>query len=67
MLHVDFTHPYTDTLRQRLIRAASEIGLVVVTQGVYGVMQGPRLETAAEISRMAKDGCDVVGHLALLR
>jgi 5'-methylthioinosine phosphorylase len=61
MLHVDFTHPYTDTLRQRLIRAASEIGLVVVTQGVYGVMQGPRLETAAEISRMAKDGCDVVG------
>jgi purine nucleoside phosphorylase len=29
--------------------------------GVYAVTQGPRLETAAEIDRLARDGCDLVG------
>ena len=27
----------------------------------YGAVQGPRLETAAEIARLERDGCDIVG------
>jgi purine nucleoside phosphorylase len=29
------------------------------------VTQGPRLETAAEIDRMERDGCDLVGMTAM--
>ena len=59
--HVDFTHPYSKRLRQILCEAARESGIAVMEHGTYGVTQGPRLETAAEIDRMEKDGCDVVG------
>jgi 5'-methylthioadenosine phosphorylase len=59
--HVDFTWPYAQPLRARLIAAAASLGEPVADGGVYGVSQGPRLETAAEISRMARDGCDLVG------
>lgn len=59
--HVDFTQPYSDDLRLRLARAAQAAGEAVETGGCYGCTQGPRLETAAEIRRMAGDGCDLVG------
>jgi 5'-methylthioinosine phosphorylase len=59
--HVDFTHPYTGALRARLARAAAAVGETVHPRGTYGCTQGPRLETAAEIDRMARDGCDMVG------
>ena len=59
--HIDFTHPYHEGLRQTLMEAASDIGLAVAGFGVYGATQGPRLETIAEINRMEKDGCDLVG------
>lgn len=59
--HIDFTHPYTPALRERLLDAAVRAGLHVVEGGVYGCTQGPRLETPAEIIRMERDGCDVVG------
>jgi 5'-methylthioinosine phosphorylase len=59
--HVDFTHPYTPALRERFIAAARALGLDAVEQGVYGATQGPRLESIAEIRRMARDGCDIVG------
>jgi len=59
--HVDFTAPYTELLRQQLITAAAACGVDAEPRGVYGAMQGPRLETAAEIDRMARDGCTMVG------
>jgi len=59
--HIDFTYPYDDDMRNMLARAAKEGKLPVVPRGTYGATQGPRLETAAEIRRMAKDGCDLVG------
>jgi 5'-methylthioinosine phosphorylase len=59
--HVDFTRPFCDTLRGRLMRAGAEAGERLRDGGVYGATQGPRLETAAEIRRMARDGADVVG------
>ncbi|TPQ26529.1 S-methyl-5'-thioinosine phosphorylase [Methylomonas koyamae] len=59
--HIDFTEPYTPSLRQRILRAANTAGIEVYDGGVYGCTQGPRLETIAEIKRMANDGCDLVG------
>lgn len=61
VVHVDFTQPYSDELREAVIKAAASAGEPVVTTGVYGATQGPRLETAAEIKRMARDGATLVG------
>ncbi|KGI77451.1 S-methyl-5'-thioinosine phosphorylase [Oleiagrimonas soli] len=59
--HVDFTEPYTASLRKALLQAAERAGVPVVDGGCYGATQGPRLETRAEIARMRRDGCDLVG------
>jgi 5'-methylthioadenosine phosphorylase len=59
--HIDFTWPYSESLRARLLAAARNAGEVVHDGGVYGAAQGPRLETAAEIRRLERDGCDLVG------
>jgi len=59
--HIDFTEPYDRSLRLALVDAAVAARIDHAASGVYGVTQGPRLETAAEIQRMARDGCDVVG------
>ena len=59
--HVDFTHPYCEELRVSLVKAAAEAGQVVVKSGVYAATQGPRLESAAEIDRLERDGADMVG------
>ncbi len=63
--HVDFGCPITTTLHAQLITAADTAGLDVLTRAVYAVTQGPRLETAAEIDRLERDGCDVVGMTAM--
>lgn len=59
--HIDFTWPYAAELRQRLINVARQAAVPFSDFGVYGCTQGPRLETAAEIRRMERDGCDIVG------
>ncbi len=59
--HVDFSYPYDETLRKRLIAAVAACGYSCNNSGVYGCTQGPRLETVAEIKRMERDGCNVVG------
>jgi 5'-deoxy-5'-methylthioadenosine phosphorylase len=59
--HVDFTEPYCDALRHRLLDAAERLGVEVEWRSTYGAVQGPRLESAAEIRRMERDGCDLVG------
>jgi len=59
--HIDFTQPYCNKLRIALINAADDAGIQIVKDGTYGATQGPRLETAMEISRMQNDGCDLVG------
>jgi len=61
VVHVDFTYPYSAGIRQVLIEQARGLDLDAVESGVYGATQGPRLETAAEIARMERDGCDLVG------
>ncbi len=59
--HIDFTEPYCESLRQQLIAAGKECGLEVIGEGTYAATQGPRLESAAEIDRLERDGCDLVG------
>ncbi|MFN4328165.1 MAG: S-methyl-5'-thioinosine phosphorylase [Limnobacter sp.] len=59
--HIDFTWPYDDGLRKQLIQAADAVGESVVQGGCYACTQGPRLETAAEVKRLARDGSDIVG------
>jgi len=59
--HIDFTHPYDESLRQRLIGVLARVGVAHSAYGVYAATQGPRLETAAEISLLERDGCDIVG------
>ena len=61
VLHVDFGDPYTPSLRKEVIAAAIHANVLLVGHGCYGATQGPRLETKAEIARMRRDGCDLVG------
>ncbi len=64
-MHADFTHPFDPDLRERLAGVAELLGFNVKEGGVYACTQGPRLETAAEIRRLACDGADVVGMTAM--
>lgn len=59
--HVDFTHPYTPTLRDRVIAAAQQAKVEVLQYGTYAATQGPRLETAAEVAMLKSLGADMVG------
>lgn len=59
--HVDFSHPYDEALRARLVAALQAEGCGYSGHGVYACSQGPRLETVAEIARMERDGADIVG------
>ena len=65
--HIDFSKPYTESLRALIIKAAGDVASrnsseeSIVDHGCYACTQGPRLETAAEIKRLAADGCNIVG------
>ena len=61
VVHVDFTQPYCSALRERVLKAAALSGEPIVAGGTYAATQGPRLETAAEINRIERDGADMVG------
>lgn len=69
--HIDFTNPFDEPLRRRLIKSITEVKLRAepsmgfLDSGVYGCTQGPRLETAAEIVKLRQDGCDLVGMTAM--
>lgn len=59
--HIDFSYPYSENLRQQMITVADGLDIAYSNYGVYACTQGPRLETAAEIVRLERDGCDIVG------
>lgn len=59
--HIDFSCPYSAPLRARLIAALAAEGCAHSDFGVYACTQGPRLESVAEIARLERDGCDIVG------
>ena len=59
--HIDFTHPYSQDLRQILLNSARTLQFNPQDGGVYAAMQGPRLESIAEVLKLERDGCDIVG------
>jgi len=59
--HLDFTWPYCEDMRQRCGAALTKAGEGFMNGGIYSCVQGPRLETKAEIDRLVKDGADMVG------
>lgn len=59
--HIDFTEPYCEEMRQRIISACKSANESCINQGIYACTQGPRLETAAEINRLERDGATMVG------
>src|SRR5262245_38413195 len=59
--HIDFTEPYSRAMRERILAAAKRCGEQIIDGGVYAATQGPRLETAAEVNRLQRDGADLVG------
>jgi 5'-methylthioinosine phosphorylase len=59
--HVDFTQPYAAGLRARILDAAHACGEKAIDGAVYAATQGPRLESAAEINRLERDGAEIVG------
>jgi len=59
--HIDFTEPYSTQLRRKLLAAAKACGEKILDGGTYATTQGPRLETAAEITRLERDGAHIVG------
>ena len=61
VVHIDFTEPYDAAVRRRILAAGAAAGEKIFDGAVYAATQGPRLETAAEINRLARDGADVVG------
>jgi 5'-methylthioinosine phosphorylase len=63
--HIDFTEPYSHAVRRRILDTAKAAGEEAQDGGCYGCFNGPRLETAAEIRRLARDGCDLVGQTGM--
>jgi 5'-methylthioinosine phosphorylase len=65
LVHVDFTRPYEGRLRNMLVQSAARQSIDIVDGGCIGVFQGPRLESAAEVERARRDGCDMAGMTSL--
>ena len=63
--HIDFTSPFSTPLRHSLVGAARAAEVDVHDGGIYAVTQGPRLETAAEVSRLERDGAAYIGMTAM--
>ena len=61
VVHIDFSYPYSASLRGRILDGARHAGVPCSDGGVYAATQGPRLETAAEVNRFERDGADMVG------
>ncbi|MFV1982897.1 MAG: S-methyl-5'-thioinosine phosphorylase [Thiohalomonadales bacterium] len=61
VVHIDFTEPYCDKLRHFILSQANINNIEIINSATYAVTQGPRLESAAEINKLEKDGCDIVG------
>jgi 5'-methylthioinosine phosphorylase len=63
--HIEFTQPFAQNLRTSLLAAAEAAGVDCLDGGVYAATQGPRLESAAEVDRLERDGADYVGMTAM--
>ena len=65
VVHIDFTEPYCPELRDALFRGGEHSGIELRNSGIYVCMNGPRLETKAEIKMFLNMGVDIVGMTAM--
>lgn len=65
VVHVDLTEPYCPDLRSHVLAASDRCGVPVTGSGTYICVNGPRLETAAEIRTFSLWGADMVGMTAM--
>ena len=61
VVHIDFTEPFCEDLRQSIIQTANKHSISIIDEGTYAATQGPRLESTAEVNRLEKDGCHLIG------
>ncbi len=61
VVHIDFTEPYCRSLRNLILSKAKSNNIDIIKSGTYAATQGPRLESIAEINKLEKEGCDIVG------
>ena len=61
VVHIDFTQPFCEELRQSIMNAASAKHIDIISEGTYASTEGPRLESAAEVNRLERDGCHLIG------
>jgi len=59
--NIDFSQPYSQSMRGRILRSAALMEQPCLDGGVYAATQGPRLDSIAEVNRYAGDGADMVG------
>ncbi|MCP3850612.1 MAG: S-methyl-5'-thioinosine phosphorylase [Gammaproteobacteria bacterium] len=59
--HIDFSYPYSNELSEMIFKVAEKVNIDLIKGATYAATEGPRLETAAEIQRLKRDGCDLVG------
>ncbi|MGY0399890.1 MAG: S-methyl-5'-thioinosine phosphorylase [Ostreibacterium sp.] len=59
--YTEFAEPYAVGTRKKLIKAVSKQSCGFTDEGIYGITQGPRYETRAEIRRYQRDGCVLLG------
>ncbi len=65
VVHIDFTEPYCPELRGYILGAGKKSGIDLKSSGTYVCVNGPRLETKAEIKFFSGIGADVVGMTAM--
>ena len=61
VVHIDFTQPFCEELRQSIINVANAKKIEIISEGTYAATEGPRLESAAEVNRLERDGCHLIG------
>jgi len=59
--NANFTLPYCQKLRERILHSANIVQQPCLDGGVYAATQGPRLDSIAEVNRFERDGADMVG------
>lgn len=63
VVHIDFTYPFCSELREALTGAGASLkqGMSVQRSGAYICVNGPRLESKAEIEYFSTMNADIVG------
>ncbi|GAQ94017.1 5'-methylthioadenosine phosphorylase [Thermodesulfovibrio aggregans] len=65
VVHIDFTEPFCSEMRHYLLDTARKLGIDVIPSATYVCVNGPRLETAAEIKFFRNIGADIIGMTAM--